>query len=184
MTRSLPRWFVSLLVCALVALAPRAARADDPAMRSAKRHFDRGEKLFALGKFDEALDEYQKAFDAKPIPDFLFNIGQCYRNLLDYDQAVFSFKKYLQLEPDAPNKRAVDKLIDELEQERERHLGEKLTKRPPPVTSPPAEHKPIYKQWWFWTGVAVVGVVGGVGVYEGTKSGPPGTDLGNLVFGR
>ena len=61
------------------------------------------EKLFALGKFDDALDEYQKAFDAKPMPDFLFNIGQCYRNLGDYQQAIFSFKKYLKLEPDAPN---------------------------------------------------------------------------------
>jgi tetratricopeptide (TPR) repeat protein len=184
MTHALPRWIVSLLVCALVALAPRAARAEDPAMRAAKRHFDRGEKLFALGKFDEALDEYQKAFDAKPIPEFLFNIGQCYRNLDQLDDAIFSFKKYLKLEPDAPNKPAVDKLIEELEDKRDRGEGARLTKRPPPVTSPPAEHKPIYKQWWFWTGVAVVGVVGSVGIYEGTKSGPPGTDLGNLVFGR
>jgi len=109
------RWLALLLVGLVLAVSPRVAHAEDPAMRAAKRHFERGEKLFALGKFDEALDEYQKAYDAKPIPDLLFNIGQCYRNLDDYDKAIFSFKKYLKETPDAPNKEAVDKLIEELE---------------------------------------------------------------------
>jgi tetratricopeptide (TPR) repeat protein len=176
------RLLVLLVLCCTVAIAPRTARADDPATRSAHRHFDRGEKLFALGKFDEALDEYQKAFDAKPIPDFLFNIGQCYRNLADYDQAIFSYKKYLQLEPDAPNKDAVDKLIEELEDKKARGDGEKLARKP--KAAPPAPHTPIYGRWWFWTGIAVVGIAGGVGIYEGTRTSPPGTDLGNIVFGK
>ncbi|MDB4954240.1 MAG: hypothetical protein JWO36_1809, partial [Myxococcales bacterium] len=67
----IPR-LLALVVLCFVGLASRPAFADDPATRSAKRHFERGEKLFALGKFDESLDEYQKAFDAKPIPDFLY----------------------------------------------------------------------------------------------------------------
>lgn len=174
------------LLALLFAVSPRVARADDPATRASKRHFDRGEKLFALGKFDEALDEYQKAFDAKPIPDFLFNIGQCYRNLGDYQQAIFSFKKYLKLEPDAPDKEKVDKLIDDLEEKQERGEGQKLVgkKEEPPPPPPPAEHTPIYKKWWFWTGVAVVGAAGGVGVYEATKGGVPGSTLGNIEFGK
>ena len=180
----IPRLLALLVVCLTFAGGPRAAHADDLATRAARRHFERGEKLFALGKFDDALDEYQKAFDAKPIPDFLFNIGQCYRNLGDLEQAIFSFKKYLKLEPDAPNKAAVDTLIAELEDKQARGEGAKLVKRPPAPPPPPAEHTPIYKQWWFWTGVAVVGVAGGVGIYEGTRSGPPMTDLGNIVFGK
>ena len=44
------RLFALLVVC-FVALVPSATRADDPGMRAARRHFDRGEKLFALGKF-------------------------------------------------------------------------------------------------------------------------------------
>jgi len=101
-------------MAALVA-APRAVCADDAATKLAKKHYDKGEKLFALGRFDTALDEYQKAFDSKPVPAFLFNIGQCYRNLGDFESAVFSFKKYLKLEPDAPNRDKVEKLIDDLE---------------------------------------------------------------------
>jgi len=170
----IPRLLTLLVLCFTVSVAS----ADDPATRAARRHFDRGEKLFALGKFDDALDEYQKAFDAKPIPDFLFNIGQCYRNLGDYDQAIFSYKKYLKLEPDASNKTLVEKLIDDLEAKKQRGDGQKFVKQ-----APPPEPKPIYKKWWFWTGVAVVGVAGGVGIYEGTKtSGPPATTLGPIVF--
>jgi tetratricopeptide (TPR) repeat protein len=103
-------------VTSIVPLAPRGvAHAEDPVTRTAKRSFEKGEKLFALGRFDEALEQYQKAFDAKPIPAFLFNIGQCYRNLADYKAAIFSFRKYLKLDPDAPNREAVEDLIAELE---------------------------------------------------------------------
>ena len=153
------------------------------------RYFDRAVKLFALGKFDEALDEYQKAFEAKPLPAFLFNIGQCYRNLGDYQQAIFSYKKFLKLEPDAPNHEHVQELIDDLEEK----IAQGDTKRfqldthatepdPPPARM---TDTPVYKKWWFWTGVAVVGVAGGVGIYAATRpDGPPTTDLGRIVFGK
>src|SRR5580704_6611549 len=143
-----------------IALGVAPARADDAATRSAKSHYARGEKLFALGKFDKALDEYQQAFDAKPLPDFLYNIGQCYRNLGDLEQAIFSFKKYLQLAPDASDRDKVQKLIDDLEAKRERTEGTKLV--PPPEQPPPQQQAPtpkpppappprvaIYKTWWF-----------------------------------
>ena len=187
---------IRLIVVALfgVALLAVPARADDSATKTAKRHYERGEKLFALGKFDKALDEYQQAFDAKPLPDFLYNIGQCYRNLGDLDQAIFSFRKYLKLEPDAADRDKVEKLIADLEDKRDRSEGKKLVEPPPqppppqqtPPTQPPppVAHTPIYKTWWFWTGIAVVAVGGSVGIYEGAKSSPPGTDLGNINFGR
>src|SRR5205814_7277149 len=90
-----------LAICLACAAYVRIAHAEDTTTRAAKRHYDRGQKLFALQKFDEALDQFQQAFDAKPIPDFLFNIGQCQRNLGDYESAIFSFKRYLKLSPHA-----------------------------------------------------------------------------------
>jgi tetratricopeptide (TPR) repeat protein len=185
-----------LIALGLVAivLACSTAHADDAATRSAKKHYLKGEKLFALGKFDKALDEYQQAFDAKPLPDFLYNIGQCYRNLGDLDQAIFSFKKYLQLSPEASDRDKVDKLIAELQQKLDEEQSKKIVPTPPPQQpqpqpqpqqpQPPVAHTPIYKTWWFWTGVAVVAVGGSVGIYEAAKGGPPSTDLGNINFGK
>lgn len=159
----------------------------DPAERAAKRHFDRGQKFFALGKFEEALDQYQQAYDAKPFPDFLFNIGQCHRNLKNYDAAIFSFKKYLKLAPDADNRDQVEEYIADLEAEQERESSRKLRlveeRRPQPL---PEGKTPVYKKWWFWTGVALVGAGTGLGIYAATRpsetSSPPMTTGGNINF--
>jgi tetratricopeptide (TPR) repeat protein len=178
MTSSLLRVICTLCVTMLLA---RVAHADDPGERSAKRHYDRGKKLFELQKFDDALEQFQKAYDASPIPDFLYNIGQCHRNLGDYEQAIFSFKRFLQLDPEAPNREKVEIIIDELEDKLERQGAKKQNEPPPPP--PPHEGSPIYKKWWFWTGIAVVGVAGGVGIYAATRpDGAPDTTLGNIVF--
>jgi hypothetical protein len=190
---------IALAVCAVGAATP--ARADGPtnpdddrALAKAKKLYNEGEKLFALGKFSAALTKYEAAFEAKPLPAFLFNIGQCHRNLGDYDSAIFSFRKYLKLQPDAQNRDAVLDYIDELEHEKERQSSNDIGLIPPDSDGPgpgptgPIDHPhhgtPIYKKWWFWGGVAVVGagVVGTAVVLGG--GGPPGTDLGNIDFGK
>ena len=168
--------------------APRHALADDPGERAAKRHYDRGKKLFGLQKFDEALEQFQKAFDAKQIPEFLFNIGQCQRNLGDYEAAIFSFKRFLKLDPETEKREQVEELIDDLQRKidegnTKRLRLEKEPKEPKPE-NPETGDRPVYKKWWFWTGVAVVGVGAGVGIYLASQSSAPDTTLGNIQFRR
>jgi tetratricopeptide (TPR) repeat protein len=178
MTSTLLRWLVLASLC-LVAVRP--AHAEDRATKAAQKHFEKAQKLFNLGKFDAALEEYEAAYEAKPLGDFLYNIAQCYRNLEDYDRAIFSFKKYLKEKPDADDRAQVEKFIDELEDKKARGEGQKFVDKPPPPPPPPlAQETPIYKKWWFWTGIAVVGAAGGFGIYEATKSSTPATDLGNI----
>ena len=181
MTSTLLRWLVLASLCLVVAVRP--ARADDRATRTAQKHFEKAQKLFNLGKFDAALDEYEAAYDAKPLGDFLYNIAQCYRNLEDYDRAIFSFKKYLKEKPDADDRAQVEKFIAELQDKKERGEGQKFVDKPPPPPPPvkvSEDDTPIYKKWWFWTGIVVVGAAGGIGIYEATKSTTPSTDLGNI----
>jgi tetratricopeptide (TPR) repeat protein len=201
-----------LIALCLVGLAAGVASAEEPARDSARQHFERGEKLYALTRFSEALEEYQKAFDAVPLAGLLFNIGQCYRNLGDYDSAVFSYRQYLKLAPSASNRSQVEQLIRELEAQRDQHTAERDTQRlglarPRPTepapgdagigrtadrrragTVPPAARDSsgsFVRAWWFWSAIAVVGAAGGVAIYELTRTqGPPMTDLGNIVFGK
>lgn len=166
--------------------AERSAEVDRAA---AKKHFERGEKLFALGKFADALDQYERAYDAAPIPDFLFNMGQCHRNLGDYEAAIFSFRKYLKAVPDADDREQVEAYISELEAEQEKRNAAKFgfeNKPPPPDEDPQPEGRPVYKKWWFWTAVVAVGAAGGAGLYLATRpdDSPPSTTLGNIVFGK
>lgn len=192
--RFLPRLLLALFA---LGLAARVAAADDTATRAARRHFERGQKLYAATKFRDALDEYQQAFEARPLPDFLFNIGQCYRNLGDYDSAIFSYKKYLDAAPDSPNRPQVEQLITELQTRKEQEDARRLALQPPPPPAaqppappppapPPPAARPIYARWWFWTGVGVIAAGAGVTTYELTRPGssPPSTSLGNIVFGK
>lgn len=187
----MPRSVLLLAFCLSVAVpvvAPQRAHADDPGERSAKRHYDRAKKLFELQKFDDALEQFQKAYDASPIPDFLYNIGQCQRNLGDYKAAVFSFKRYLKLDPETERREKLEALIEELERKIDEGDAERLalkpTKKQQPDPGPESGSSPVYKKWWFWTGIAIVGVGAGVGVYLATRSGAPDTDLGNIQFRR
>ncbi len=161
--------------------------------RAAKKHYDRGQKLFNLRKFSEAIAAFEAAFEAKPIPKILFNIGQAHRNLGEHEAAIFSFKRYLKLLPVAPNRDQVEELITELEALVEAEQARERDREADPEEDPvesrvvgseqPPGATPVYKKWWFWTGVAIVGVAGGIGIWAATSSGRgsgPDVDLGVL----
>src|SRR4029077_13425175 len=76
--------------------------------------FQRAEKSFNLGRFSEALADYQSAYEAQPLPPFLFNIAQCYRNMQNYERARFFYRRYLALDPHTANRRLVEDLIAEM----------------------------------------------------------------------
>jgi tetratricopeptide (TPR) repeat protein len=183
---------VSALCALLLALPPTLVRADDAAAR-ARAFFRRGETQFAMGQFAAALKQYQAAYELKPLPGFLFNIGQCHRNLGHLEEAIFSFKRYLRLRPDAPNRAAVEELISDLE----RQLAAQKAVRPPPLPPPPPPAvvlvtpppppppRPLYRRWWFWTTLVAVAAGAAVGIYFGVRPGaatPPTSGLGNIDF--
>jgi len=126
---------VPLLLVALLATAPGTARADS-AESEARSHFMRAEKAFSLGNFDAALTAYQAAFDAKPLPGFLFNIAQCQRQLGNPRRAIFFYERYLELAPRSPNREAARALLAE---QRARLSEQSSTADPPP---PPAAPEP------------------------------------------
>lgn len=173
--------FFSLLAWCAIALGPTPVHAD-VTTRAAQRYFEQGEQLFKLGRFSAALKEYQKAFDAEPLPELLYNIGQCYRNLGDYEHAVLNFRTYLNLLPNAPDKAEVETLIENLQDKIARGEGAGMGLGP---NSAPAAPRPFYGRWWFWAGVSVAVVaVGGAALYASTRGGAPDTDLGNIAFRR
>jgi hypothetical protein len=96
--------------------------------QEAKGHFKRGEALYKAKRFKQAAESYELAYQRLPLPAFLFNIGQCYRNLGRAADAVDLFKRYLEDAPEAPNRRRVEELLEELEP---KARAERLTEPPP-----------------------------------------------------
>jgi len=186
---------VGVAVALVATVATHPAHADngkgkqDHSLVVAKRHFYRGQRLFDLRRFKQALAEYEKAYEAKQLPAFLFNIGQCYYNLGDFESALFSYRRFLTLSPNTPKRRAVEKLIVKLELELEESRKAARKKQNGGIEPIPVVHKrrakPVYKKWWFWTGLAVVGAASAAAIVAATSgSGLPGSDLGNLDFSK
>ena len=84
-----------LLFAALVAasLLPSAVAWGDPGTQRARELFKQGESHYGLSHFADALVSYEKAYEAKPLPGFLFNIGQCHRQLGHWETAARTYRR-------------------------------------------------------------------------------------------
>jgi len=195
---NLPR--AALLVAALLSATAQAAPKrpapayDQKQEKAARAHFDKAEKAFNLGHFDDALAGYQAAYEALPLPAFLFNIAQCHRNLRNREQAVFFYQRYLSLAPDAPNHTVVEELIAEqkrlLEYEQPSEPDEKrvdLNARPEAAEtgvarlndqSTPESQSRWKKARWYLLGALGVALIGGVALLSVRRS--PSLPTGQL----
>jgi len=108
--------------------------------KEARALFQRAEMSFNLGKFAEALADYQAAYQVKPLPGFLFNIAQCYRNMGNYDRARFFFRRYLALSPRTSNRGLVEDLIEEMSRLLDKQIPGAAA--PPPALLEPAVAAP------------------------------------------
>jgi hypothetical protein len=84
------------------------------ALELAKQHFDEGQALFLLGKFSEAAEEFQKAYEAKPFPAFIFNIAVCHEKGGEHKRALDGYLRYLEEDPQSPDRDVVLKRIANL----------------------------------------------------------------------
>jgi tetratricopeptide (TPR) repeat protein len=197
------RWVMALvLLCGMPATTSAAPRKGTPSAKApakdpkkekqARGEFEKAERAFNLGRFQEALTGYRAAYDSLPLPAFLFNIAQCYRNLGDGEQAIFFYQRYLSLEPDAPNRNVVEELVVEQRRQLEAKQAEAaaakpvdLTPQPEPIPSvmlvqPAPKTTHISPKWWL-AGVLGVALLGGVAILVLRGGGsPPSGALGHI----
>jgi tetratricopeptide (TPR) repeat protein len=87
-------------------LGPGTALAQKPPSpqqkNAAKAHFQQGKAFYEAGAWDDAIREYQRAYDLVPLPDLMFNIGQAWRMKGDKPKALEAYQKYLDRLPDGP----------------------------------------------------------------------------------
>jgi len=195
----MPFWVrrFGILVSLLLLLTSSASAENRDKAREA---FQRGNQHYALGEYQAALQEFKEAYRNFEEPTFLFNIGQCERQLEQRADAIRAYRMYLVNAPDAPNRDTVRALIERLERELADERAAKPTTpatvtvspAPVPAAALPAKEspavteihrsKPAYKRWWFWTaigGVVVAGAAAGVAVAL-TR---PSTPTVNATFG-
>ncbi len=128
-------------------LAPGRAHALQlsPAQKAEmKAHYEKATRAYDLGKYQEAVDEYQKAYEIGGDPPMLYNIGQSYRLNDQPSEAIRFYRRYLQRSPNARNREDVERKISELEKliDERRKAAAAVTPPPPTNTPPPVTVAP------------------------------------------
>lgn len=156
-----------------------AAPAFADATADAREHFKKAQTHYALGEFEEAAREFRETYRLREEPAILFNIGQAYRQMRQWQQAYFYYRQYLSKQPDAPNRVETESLVaqmqrrmDEEEEQRSRVARDPAASRNTEEVLPSAAKQPVPVQVvapapasWRPTPVHVTGYVAlGVGV--------------------
>jgi tetratricopeptide (TPR) repeat protein len=116
-----------------VVCAGTAGRADEASdLQAARQHTQRGMALFDLQRYDDAIKEYEAAFELRNDPVLLFDMAQAYRKANRPAQAIHFYRAYLARDPNAENRQRVEERIRELE----RQVPPAQAPPTPPATTP------------------------------------------------
>jgi len=129
----------------IVVLFPSTSRADDRALAKpqdakAAEHLAQGNRLYNVRKFEDAAQSYVAGALVESAPIFDYNLGQCYRQLGRYQDAIWHYKRFLNRgQPAAELRGFVEGFIAQMEAE----LAKKATTQPPieaaGTTAPPPD---------------------------------------------
>jgi tetratricopeptide (TPR) repeat protein len=111
----------------LLALAAGPAPAQEPAPASAeemsdeerfalaKTLFEKGKLAYDLGKFEAAVEHFEKAHALRPAPLLLFNLGQSHRHLGHWAEAAHLYEGFLRIaDEDMPQRELAEQMLTEM----------------------------------------------------------------------
>jgi hypothetical protein len=125
------------LLWTVVAAAPSSASAGDSSKDRARQHYRKATQLYDIGRWDEAIAEYEKAYALHEDPSLLFNMAQTCRRKGDLKRALDLYKNYLVKEPESPLRGEVEDRIRTLKAQVEQ--GEQSNEaQKPAAVAPPA----------------------------------------------
>jgi tetratricopeptide (TPR) repeat protein len=110
--------------------AQKDVAADDTVL--ARQHYQAGLEAFRAARYQVAIDELNQAYELKPLPLLLVNIGTTYRKMGDNDRAALFLKKYLEdAPPDARDRREVAAALEQVERARGQLAHDVIETAPP-----------------------------------------------------
>jgi Tfp pilus assembly protein PilF len=77
---------------------------NEPEPNDAEAYYKKGEFYYSKEKYEEAINEYNKAIELKPdFPNAYKNRGNSYYYLKKYEEAIADYRKAIEIKPDFPN---------------------------------------------------------------------------------
>ena len=172
--------------------AAQASPLSKPALAEARDHLARGNNLYNIRSFDEAVAEYKAGALIESAPVFDYNLGQCYRLTGKYQEAIWHYERFLDRgKPEGKLLDAVNDFLAQMKSELEKKAMTQKPTEPAPTTAPVVSRPPPSTQavpqpdpraarsaetWysdsfgWGLAGVGVVGIAVGGGFLSNASS--------------
>lgn len=161
------RALLAALAIASTVLAPAWATAQEGTTeardREARSLFEAGRTAFEDGRFADARDYFQRAYELSGRADLFYNIGSAEDRLRRDREALTAFEAYLAATPDSPHRAEVDARIVSLRAAiAEREALEAASRPAAPEPEPPPPGGPTLV-WTFVAGASAL-AFGGVAI--------------------
>jgi tetratricopeptide (TPR) repeat protein len=120
---------------------PKPSQAD---YKKAEGLFNEAEFLYKAGEYSQALEKYKQSYLLSKESSILFNMAQCYRYMNKTEDALKTYKYFLEENPKVSFRAEVEKIISDLERPPKQEPATKPIEVTPiePATKP-VEIKPI-----------------------------------------
>ncbi len=67
----------------------------DDATRQVEELSSQGAEAFRAGDFPTAIERFEAAYELQAVPNLLYNIGRCYEQLEEWDEAITYFERFI-----------------------------------------------------------------------------------------
>jgi hypothetical protein len=125
------------LAVTVLAAQPGPARADN-ATEQARQHYASGTKQYDMGHWDEAIAEFEKAYDLRPDPSFLYNLAQAHRRKGDLKRALDLYKNFALKLPKGQQRDEVEEKIAAVQKQIDEAATKPAVERSANATEPSA----------------------------------------------
>ena len=142
-----------------------------PTSPEARSHLALGNRLYGVRSFEEATGEYKAGALIEPAPVFDYNLGQCYRQLGKYQEALWHYERFrTRGSPQGELLDAVNHFITQMSAELDKEKAEARTQPVPvAVASHAGPRMSIRRKWAIGVGSGG-GALVGVGVILGLRA--------------
>src|SRR5690242_5980271 len=124
-------------IAAIAAPHGAAARAPTAELEKAKAHYAQGKVFFEQGNLQLARAEFEESYRLSKRADLLFNLALVAEKLGVYREAADYLVEYLRQRPGAPDRKSIQKSIDELERRAEVQRKAEVAAAPPAQVAEP-----------------------------------------------
>jgi tetratricopeptide (TPR) repeat protein len=109
---------IVLVASTSIAVGRARAQTDD---ERARTHFEAGRSYYEQAQYADAVREFRESFDLSGRPELLLNISQAEERSLHYAEAITAAQRYLELVPNAEDRKTIEDRIASLQELKRRY---------------------------------------------------------------